>query len=278
VPVAAATLVCRRCGTEAPSTRAVCPACATPFADVPATPSETEAAQAPSWTRRAGPLGAVGLVLWKLKTLLLLVVPKLGTAATMFASFSLYAFRYGWRYGLGLVLSIYVHELGHVVAMRRRGIAASAPMFIPGFGAIIRMVGYPKTPADDARVGLAGPWFGLGAAVACALIWQITGAPVFAALARSGAFINLLNLTPVWQLDGARGFRALSRAQRWLIAILCAGSVAISGEKFFLVLVGAAVVRAFGNDAPAEGDRGACRQFVFLVVALTALLRIPVTP
>ena len=125
------------------------------------------------WAKRFAKLGPAGVLLWKLKAITLIVLTKgkllllgftkIGTLLSMLASFALYWHWYGWRFALGFVLSIYVHEMGHVAALRKYGIAATAPMFIPGFGAVVRLKQYPESPAQDARVGLAGPIWGLGA-------------------------------------------------------------------------------------------------------------------
>ena len=81
------------------------------------------------------------------------------------AVFAVYWSLFGWKFALGFVLSIYIHEMGHVIALRKYGIAATSPMFIPFVGAIVRLRQYPANVAQDARVGLAGPIWGLGAAV-----------------------------------------------------------------------------------------------------------------
>ena len=122
-------------------------------------------------------LSALGLLLWKFKFVLLFVLTKgklllLGmtkwsTVLSMALSLGVYFTLWGFWFALGFVLSLYVHEMGHVIALRRLGIAASAPMFIPGVGAFVRMKQYPATPSEDAQVGLAGPVFGLAAGFAC---------------------------------------------------------------------------------------------------------------
>jgi Zn-dependent protease len=144
-------------------------------------------------------------------------------------------------------------------------------MFIPGIGAVVRLQQYPKSPADDARVGLAGPLWGLGAAAACHAVYLVSGAPLWAALARSGAWINLFNLLPVWQLDGARGFHALARGQRWLAAAVILGAWLLTSDGILLLLLLFAVLRASGKDAPAQPDRGALALYTLLVAALSGL-------
>lgn len=230
--------------------------------------------------------GALGLLAWKLKALLLFVATKGkllllgfgkgGTLLSMFASLGLYASLWGWKLALGLILSIYVHEIGHVAALRALGIKATAPMFVPGLGAFVRSKQYPASPREDAQVGLAGPIWGLGAAVAAWLLGSLTGHPVMLAVARLGAWINLFNLMPLGSLDGGRGFRALTRRQRLLACAAIGGGLLLSGDGLLLLLLGVAGVRAFVGAAPAEGDRAALVRYSGLVLALSALCGISV--
>ena len=120
-------------------------------------------AAGPLWRRARGALAALGLLLAKfaakLKALLLLL-PKLKlltTSGSMLVSIAAYSLIWGWRFAVGFVLLLLVHELGHVFQLRREGIPASAPMFIPFLGALVAMKELPKDAAAEARVGLAGP-------------------------------------------------------------------------------------------------------------------------
>src|SRR5262249_45574345 len=142
---------------------------------------------------------------------------KISTLATMLLSLGVYWTAWGWKFALGVVVSIYIHEIGHVSALQRLGIRASAPMFVPGFGAFVRLEQHPTSEAQDAQVGLAGPLWGLGATLLASAAFLASGAGALAAIAQWSARINLFNLLPIWQLDGSRGFRALSRAQRWVV-------------------------------------------------------------
>jgi Zn-dependent protease len=231
--------------------------------------------------KNGGGLAALGLLAWKLKALLFLALSqgkllllglKGGTALTMLLSLGVYWKIFGWPLAVGLIISIYIHEMGHVAALRRFGIAASAPMFIPGFGALVRLRQSPANTREDARVGLAGPLWGLGAAVAAWLVYRATGQPIWAAIAGLGAWINLFNLMPIWQLDGGRGFRALSRGQRIAAAVVIGAAYAFTREGMLLlllVLAGASVFSA--SAAGQEGDRTALTQYAFLIAALSAL-------
>jgi Zn-dependent protease len=234
-----------------------------------------------AWAKRLGPFGVVALLLWKLKflligllskgKLLLLGLTKASTLFSMLLSMGAYWSLYGWRFALGLVASIYVHEMGHVAAIRRFGLPASAPMFIPGFGAMVRLQARPTTPVEDARIGLAGPLWGLGAAAVEFAIGRATGSPTWLAIAHAAAWINLFNLLPVWQLDGARGFAALARPGRALVAGAFAGVWLLGHDGLCLLLALAAGARAFAHEAPPRGDRFTLAQFLLLIGALGLL-------
>jgi len=226
-------------------------------------------------------LGPAGLILWKFKVIILLVLTKgkllllgltnLTTLSTMGLSLGFYWSLYGWWFALGFVLSIYVHEMGHVWELRRFGIPASAPMFIPGIGAMVFLKAHPSTPGQEARVGLAGPVWGTAAALFCLAFYAFTQAEIWLALARWGAWINLFNLVPVWQLDGGRAFVALTRKQR----AICFGAILtmwfISGDSVLFLLAAGAVYRLFSNDYPERGDVPILGRYLGLVVVLGLL-------
>ena len=211
-----------------------------PRADPPAPPRE----QRPPWRRALGLLAGLGLVLLKfgakLKALLFLL-PKLKiftTSATMLVSVGAYALIWGWRFALGFVLLLLVHELGHVIQLRREGIRAGAPMFIPFLGALVAMKELPKNAAAEARVGLAGPVLGsLGALVPLAL-YALTGDELFKALAFVGFLLNLFNLLPVLPLDGGRAMAALS-PWMWFVGygLLVGATIAFPNPVMLLVLL-----------------------------------------
>lgn len=221
----------------------------------------------------AAAVGVAGALLAKFK-LLLLGLTKASTFFSMVAFAGVYWALWGWKFAVGMAASIYIHEMGHVYALNRFGIKASAPMFIPGFGAMVRLKQYPTDAREDARVGLAGPIWGLAAAAAAYGAFRISGAPIWAAIAQFGAFINLFNLVPVWQLDGARGFHPLSAAQRWLAVGVIAVTFALSGEHL-LILVGLCAAYAAWRGGAEEGDATAWWQYAALVVVLSFMTRIP---
>jgi Zn-dependent protease len=103
-----------------------------------------------------------------------------------------------------------VHEMGHVIALRREGIKASAPMFIPFLGAVISARSLGDNALAEARVGLAGPILGSIGSAVCIVIWHATGNDIWRALAFTGFFLNLFNLLPVIPLDGGRAMAAMA--------------------------------------------------------------------
>jgi Zn-dependent protease len=237
----------------------------------------------PNWTKRLGPFGVVIAFLLKFKTVALIVLTKakfllfglakLKTLLTLLASIGLYWTLYGWKFGVGFILGIYIHEMGHVWALRQFGLRASAPMFIPGFGAFVSLYDSPKNVGEDARIGLAGPIWGAGAALAFLVPHQVSPAGIWLALAHATAYINLFNLTPVWQLDGGRGFRALDRQQRLMLLGLMVALWYVTSSGLFLILgLGAAYRIFWSKDHPLEGDQVVLLQFAGLLAFFGALL------
>jgi Zn-dependent protease len=228
------------------------------------------------WGKIAGGAGAAVLFLLTKGKLLLLGLVNAQTLFSMLLSLGVYWAVWGWKLAAGLILSIYVHEMGHVFMLQRFGIRATAPMFIPGVGAIVQLKQRLATPREDARVGLAGPMWGLGAAIVSYVVYLASGAGLWAATAQVGAWINLFNLTPIWQLDGGRGFRSLSRPQRWIAAAVVAAMFWATKEGLLVLLLVVAVVRAFSPTAPTTTDGKGLAQYVLLVVILAAMTKIPV--
>ena len=175
----------------------------------PAPPPDTR----PWWRRSLSLLVVVGLLALKWGKALLLLLPKvkvLSTSATMLVSIAAYSLIWGWKFALGFVLLLLVHEMGHVIQLRREGIEASAPMFIPFLGAAVMAKSLGDNATAEARVGLAGPILGTLGALALLPVASATDAPFWYALIFTGLFLNLFNLLPVVPLDGGRAMAALS--------------------------------------------------------------------
>ncbi|HEU5106685.1 MAG TPA: site-2 protease family protein [Solirubrobacterales bacterium] len=165
----------------------------------------------------------------KLLFLALIKIKAVTTLGTMFISIAAYAWAFGWPFAVGFVLLILIHEMGHVIQLRREGVEASAPIFIPFLGAVIAAKSLGKDAAAEARVGLAGPILGtLGTLIPLA-IWLATGSDLWRALAYVGFFINLINLLPVLPLDGGRAMAVLG-PKVWIVGIL----IAVAATALFL--------------------------------------------
>jgi Zn-dependent protease len=167
----------------------------------------------PLLKRTFGPvIAAIVAFLAKFKAILVLL-PKLKlltTTGTMFVSVAAYAWIWGLQFAVGFVALLLVHEMGHVIQLRREGIKASAPMFVPFLGAVISARSLGDNALAEARVGLAGPILGSTGAAACILVWHATGSDLWRALAFTGFFLNLFNLLPVVPLDGGRAMAAMA--------------------------------------------------------------------
>ena len=162
--------------------------------------------------RLLAPLAAVGFLLFKFKGLLLLLlkVKFVGTALTMLLSVGAYALLFPVWFAVGFVILIWIHEMGHVLQLKREGIKASAPMFIPFLGAFVAMKEMPKNALVEARVGLAGPVLGTLGGLATLGLYFWTGNQLFLGLAYFNFLINLFNLAPILPLDGGRAVGAMS--------------------------------------------------------------------
>jgi Zn-dependent protease len=207
-------------------------------------PEEPEPRRRSRIKRRLAPIGvAILAFLTKVKSIILLL-PKLKllvTAGTMAVSIAAYATIWGASFALGFVVLLLVHEMGHVIALRREGIKASAPMFIPFLGAVISARSLGDNAAAEARVGLAGPLLGtLGSAV-CLVIWHATGHDYWRALAFTGFFLNLFNLLPVVPLDGGRAMAAMA-PWMWFVGLIAMAVLAFvfPNPIIFIIVVLAA--------------------------------------
>lgn len=152
--------------------------------------------------------------------LALLAAGKLGkvalTGGTMVVSVFAYALVFGVWYAAGLVALIFVHEMGHFLAARSRGLEVGAPTFIPFVGAWIELKQMPHDVETEAWVGLAGPLLGSIGALACYYGYRASGEPLLLALAYAGFFLNLFNLIPVSPFDGGR-ITAILSPRVWLL-------------------------------------------------------------
>jgi Zn-dependent protease len=207
-----------------------------------ASPTQTPLRQQPEdrWKKALMPLGVVGLLLWKFKALLLVGLKflpvLLKTGGSMFLMIWVYALQWGWRFAGGFVLLILVHECGHLIAARRIGLKVGAPVFIPFMGAFIALKEAPRNAWVEAQVGIGGPLLGSCGAMVCWVLRDVTGDPMFSALAYSGFLLNLFNLLPIGFLDGGRVVTALS-PWLWVVGAVATGLLMFVHFNFLLLII-----------------------------------------
>jgi Zn-dependent protease len=194
----------------------------------------------------------LGFALMKGKSLLLLLkaLPAgklLLTSLSMLAMVWFEAQRSGIWFGVGFVLMILVHELGHGYAMKKRGVAAGWPIFIPFFGAMIAMKGGPNDRDTEAEIAYGGPLAGTAISLVAAGLGLAFDSRLFLALAYSGFFLNLFNLTPISPLDGGRVAQAFSRRAWWFGLVVLGGIFLWTHSPQLLLIAALALPRLFGK-------------------------------
>src|SRR5215211_1587654 len=166
----------------------------------------------------------------------------LTTSGSMLVSVAAYSLIWGWKFAVGIVLLLLVHEMGHVIQLRREGIEASAPVFIPFLGAAVWAKSLGDDAAAEARVGLAGPVLGTLGAAALVPVALATDGDFWRALAFTGFFLNLFNLLPVVPLDGGRAFAALA-PWMWFVGLFAVVLLAFVAPNPIILLI--ALLAAF---------------------------------
>ncbi|MCU1304032.1 MAG: hypothetical protein JWQ87_4316 [Candidatus Sulfotelmatobacter sp.] len=226
------------------------------------------------WARKLGPVGPIAVLLAKSKVLLTAIF-KLKFLLSFVAFIGIYWAAFGMVFGIGFAVLILIHEMGHFIDIKRRGLPAEMPVFLPGLGAYVRWQAMGVPLETRAAISLAGPLAGFFATVACAALWWQTGNPLWAALARAGAVLNLLNLIPVWVLDGGQAVLALSKTERIVLLTACLALWLVLGENmFFLVALGFGYQVFFAGHLPARPSRATAVYFALVLAALGVMIRL----
>lgn len=230
--------------------------------DASSSPQSSPASRnTPEWAKKLGPLGPILLALWKFKFLF-----------SFLTFLGLYWQLWGAAFGIGFAVLILVHEMGHFIDIKRRGLPADMPMFLPGLGAYVKWNALGVSLETRAAVSLAGPFAGALAAGVCYLLWRQTGYGLWAALARTSAWLNALNLIPLWIFDGSSATNALSKLERGVVLLVSAALGYALGEWVFgLVAIGMGI-RLFTRDAPEDHSNATAAYFVAVVTGLALVL------
>lgn len=246
---------------------------------------QNEADRKARWTKRLGPLAPIALFLLKAKSFLFFAL-KAKFLLSFLGFFALYWFAFGWPFAAGFTIGILVHEMGHFITARRRGLKANLPIFIPGFGAYVRWFGSGVSLETLAAISLAGPLYGLGYTVVCWLLaWQLHS-PLFLVLANTAAWYNIANLGAVFGLDGSMSAYAMTRLQRLLAVGLCIILFALtcspdwtsynnpSNHYVFLFVAITMLWRCFTNDAPDEPHTATLTVYMATIIVLGFILHL----
>jgi Zn-dependent protease len=207
-----------------------------------------------TWAKRLAPIAPLAAILAKFKTFLFAIL-KLKFLFSFAAFLGFYWAAWGMKFGIGFALLILIHEMGHFIEIKRHGLKADLPVFLPGVMAYVRWEGMGVSLETRSLIALAGPCAGFLASVFCGLVWWQTGQPIWAALARTSAWLNVLNLIPVFFLDGGHAAQALSKMEKALLMGVSAGVFYATREGVFIFVALGAVwqlLRSFLVAHPAQ--------------------------
>jgi Zn-dependent protease len=225
-----------------------------------------------TWAKRLGPIAPFVALLAKSKFLIALFNLKfllsLGTFVAVYWSL------YGAKFGIGFAVLILVHEMGHYIDIKRRGLPVDMPVFLPGLGAYVRWTALGVSAQTRAYVSLAGPLAGWLGAAACAYLWHRTGVRLWAGLAAFTAMLNILNLIPIWVLDGGQAIAALNKNERITLAAVSVLFAAVFSQPIFLLVAGGAAYRLFTKDVPEESCFPVTAYYLFVLAALGYLIKL----
>jgi Zn-dependent protease len=229
-----------------------------------------------AWAKKLGPFAPIIVLLANAKFLLALFKLKFLLSLGTFVAF--YWALYGAKFGIGFAVLILVHEMGHYIDIKRRGLPAEMPVFLPGLGAYVRWSALGVTAQTRAFVSLAGPLAGAVGAAVCALLWLQTGDSLWRGLASATALLNVLNLIPVWVLDGGQAVAALDKTERIVLSAAAVLLAALFSQPLFLLVAAGAGYRVFTKDLPAVPSPAATAYYLVLLAALGVLVKLAPLP
>jgi Zn-dependent protease len=224
------------------------------------------------WAKKFGPLAPLLVLLSKAKFLLALL--KFNFLFSFLSFIWIYCLLFGWKFGLGFAVLILIHEMGHYVDIKLRGLPVEMPVFIPGIGAYVKWRALNVTLQTRALVSLAGPLAGFVSAAACCFIYFQTHDPLWAALAHTGAWINVLNLIPVFMLDGGEAMNALEFWGRIAVLTTAIALWAWMREGVFILVAAGTAYRLFTKDRPNQPSYAATAYFIAVLCLLALVLKI----
>jgi Zn-dependent protease len=241
-----------------------------------ASQSDSASSARHAWAKKFGPFAPLVVLLASGKWLAVLFKLKFLLSLGTFVAF--YWALYGMKFGIGFAILILVHEMGHFIDIKRRGLPAEMPVFLPGLGAYVRWTALGVSTETRALVSLAGPFAGCVGAAVCALLWVKTGTAIWIALASLSAMLNVLNLIPVWVLDGGGAVTALDQSERIILAAAAALLAALFSQPLLLLVAAGAAYRVFTKDIPPEPSHAVTVYYLLVLTALAYLMTLAPTP
>jgi Zn-dependent protease len=229
-----------------------------------------------AWTKKFGPFAPLLILIANGKFLLALF--KLKFLFSLGAFIAFYWALYGMKFGIGFAILILVHEMGHFVDIKCRGLPAEMPVFLPGFGAYVRWTALGVSAQTRGFVSLAGPLAGCIGAAVCALLWVKTGDTLWLGLAGLSAMLNVLNLIPIWVLDGGQAIGALNKTERIVLASAAVLFAAYFSQPLLLLVAGGAAYRVFTKDIPTAPSHAVTAYYLIVLAALGYLMTLAPMP
>ena len=205
-------------------------------------------------TKFVGALGKIGAGALK--------AVKTANVGWAVASAAAYSIIFSWKFALAIMVQLFVHEYGHVHAMRRTGMKVRGMYFVPFLGAIAVTDDAFKTRRQQVYVALNGPVWGSLLALLPLGAWLWTGEPAWATIASWWALINLFNLLPIAPLDGGRVMQAFAFSYSSGLGLALslfglAGAVALGSLLGFSLIWLVAAVGAMELVAESQAHAGA---------------------
>jgi Zn-dependent protease len=181
---------------------------------------------------------AVIAVLSKLKWLLVVLkLAKFGSLISLAIMLGTYAWIFGWLFAVAIVYLIFVHEMGHLWAAKRKGVKTSKAIFLPFVGAVIGLKETPKSAADEAFLAYGGPLWGLASIVPPMVLYWVTGDAYWSLIVTLGCLLNMFNLIPFTPLDGGRIISVVS-PKIWAVGlVILVGYAFISMNPLLFIVV-----------------------------------------
>ena len=225
-----------------------------------------------AWVKKLGAWAAPIAVFFAKFKFILVALLKFKFLFSLFAFFGFYWAIYGAKFGIGFALLVLIHEMGHYLDVKRRGLPAEMPVFLPGFGAYVRWQALGVSLETRAEISLAGPFAGLLASTVCAVVFFKTGTGLWAALAAVGGWLNAINLIPVFILDGGQAVLALNRTSRLALVAIAAAIGYITGQLTFYLVAAGALYRVYTAYRHQDEPEVSSTKILFFYTALLAAL------